>query len=185
MNPELSRKHSHYKNNLVNISAIGCTTCPAQLGNIYSPPFLPMLFHTLCMSLQAQHRVKTHRTGDHFSTLYNLINDILLLGAVWLEKGKVGLHLDDPDNAIFSFCVTWLTLVLRWRLRQCYRRRTILDHPDKTRTVRGLTGGRWLLAVRMCSQQGALCHLCCSPGRREECERRSGSRQSFRYETSP
>lgn len=57
-------------------------------------------------------------------------------------------------------------LVLCSRLRQCYR-------------------GRWLLSFKTCSQRGALCHLCCSPGRKEECEHQSGSHQSFQYETSP
>lgn len=45
VNPELSRERSHYKNNLVNISAIGCTSCLAQLGNIKYRPYLPVLFH--------------------------------------------------------------------------------------------------------------------------------------------
>lgn len=89
---------------------------------------------------------------------------------------------------IFSLCVTWIALVLCWRLSQCYNRETFLDTPDRKRTKRmsrSSLGGRWLYAVRMCSRRGALCHLCCSPGRKEECEHQSGNRQSFQFGTSP
>lgn len=51
--------------------------------------------------------------------------------------------------------------------------------------VWGLKCGRQLLAIKMSSQQGVLCHLCCSPGRKEECGRQSGSHQSFQYGMSP
>lgn len=88
----------------------------------------------LCTSLQAHHGVKQHRTAHQLSTLYDLFDGILLLGALWQEKGEVGLHLDDLDSAIFSLCITWLMLVLCWRLRQCYRGRTILDTSDRTTT---------------------------------------------------
>lgn len=128
-----------------------------------------------------KHNMEWRRTG--LSTLYDLINDILLLGALW-GKGIVG-----PAFGLSMYCLslTWLTLFC-WRLRQRYKGRTILDNPGTARTdsVPGaLQVGVWLLAVRMCSLQGELCHLCCSPGRKEECEHQSGSHQSFQYETSP
>lgn len=77
-------------------------------------------------ALQAHHGVRKHQ----FSNLYGWIDGTLLVG----ENGKVGLHLDDLDNAVVSLCITWLMLVFSWRQRQRYRGRTILDTSDRTRT---------------------------------------------------
>lgn len=183
MNPELSRKRSHYKKQPGQYFRYWMHNMSSSAWQHLLPSLHPnALPHTVHVSAST---TWSEDAQDWRSFFYPIgFNQYCCWVLSDRKKGKVGLHLDDLDNAIFSPCVTWLTLVLCWRLRQCYRR-TILDNPDKTRTVLGLTGGRWLLAVRMCSQRGALCHLCCSPGRREECERRSGSRRSFRYETSP
>lgn len=74
------------------------------------------------------------------------------------------------------------------RPRKCYNFR--LHNPTQasvTEAVQRNNGQpvRPPLAVRRCSQQAELCHLCCSPRKKEECGRQSESRRSVQYEMSP
>ena len=145
MKPELSREYSLYKNKLLNISAMGCATCPVQLGNIDS--LSPSTW--LCASV--------HR----FSTLYDVINDVLLSGALRQEKGKVGLHSDNIGNAIIFPLHNLTHASLMLKAEAMLQGRTTLDNQD-WRRVRGphrrlecvASGGRFVIFVALQGERG-------------------------------
>lgn len=115
--------------------------------------------HTCCIS-----------QGHYFYNLYDF--KYVIVGQTLPGKRKINLHLDvfSQYDLVHTCCVL---------------KAEFTEHPRGEKHRRFKVGYRRCDAVRMCNQQGALCHLCCSPGRKEECERQSGNRQFFRSGTSP